>query len=287
MFDKYFRKGHLTINEFAQIVGMTATALRHYDRQDIFKPDRHGIEFENLYRYYTPQQITMVRMCRVLAYIGVPLQTIRSLTQHRSPEKLLKLLRKQKGRVEASVFRLREILSTINVLMELISTGLSVAENDIYIAKMPEQNIVLGDVNDFSDSAGLHREFARFCGSLRRHGLNPSYPIGGYFVDMDVFLELPSCPTRFFSLNPDGPERIAEGLYLVAYTRGYYGETNDTPQRMVAFAKNHGLVFNGPVYQIYLHDEICIADPNQYLLQISASVRDTRRSYSTRFPYPF
>lgn len=72
------------------------------------------------------------------------------------------------------------------------------------------------------------------------------------------------------------------GLYLVGYTHGYYGQTNDLPGKMAAYAKKHGLVFNGAVYNIYLTDETSVIDPDQYLLQVSASVSETRRVPSRR-----
>jgi effector-binding domain-containing protein len=95
---------------------------------------------------------------------------------------------------------------------------------------------------------------------------------------MDYFLREPSRPTRFFSINPKGNETKAAGLYLTGYTRGYYGQTNDLPKRMEEYAKENGLIFNGPVYNIFVIDEIGEADPNQYLLQVSASVRETNRA---------
>ena len=82
--------------------------------------------------------------------------------------------------------------------------------------------------------------------------------------------------------NFGGADKKAAGLYLVGYTRGYYGETNDLPARMRDFAKKNGLIFNGPVYNIYLFDEMSVADPKQYLLQVSASVKETRRVPSRR-----
>jgi hypothetical protein len=51
---------------------------------------------------------------------------------------------------------------------------------------------------------------------------------------------------------------------------------------MAAFAKKNGLIFTGAVYNTYLFDEISITDPNQYLLQVSASVSETRRVPSRR-----
>jgi len=41
---------------------------------------------------------------------------------------------------------------------------------------------------------------------------------------------------------------------------------------MVAYAKEHDLVFNGPVYTIYLLDEVSIAKKDQYLAQTCVAV---------------
>jgi effector-binding domain-containing protein len=82
---------------------------------------------------------------------------------------------------------------------------------------------------------------------------------------------------RFFSHDPNGDETIAGGLYLTGYTRGYYGRTNGLPGRMVEYADRKGLIFTGSVYNTYLLDELSMADPEQYLLQVSASVSEVRR----------
>jgi effector-binding domain-containing protein len=43
---------------------------------------------------------------------------------------------------------------------------------------------------------------------------------------------------------------------------------------MAAYAKRNGLTFTGPVYGVYLLDEFCVADPEQYLLRVSAPVSE-------------
>jgi effector-binding domain-containing protein len=99
---------------------------------------------------------------------------------------------------------------------------------------------------------------------------------------MDEFLHQPSKPTRFFSIDPKGRQKKPAGLYLVGYTRGYYGQTGDLPQRMADYAMTNGLAFSGPVYNIYLSAEISEDDPDNYLLQVSASVSEPRRLPQTR-----
>ena len=272
----------LSIKEFAELVGMTIESLRHYDRKDVFHPAKRGIGFENKYRFYAPTQITTVKMIRTLAEIGVPLQTIKELAQNRTPEKLLKLLSKHKDIVTGQICYLQEVCSIVSTFTELLHSGVSAIEDEVYVSEMPENRILLGGINDFEGSVGFYREFVRFYKAQHEPELNMSYPIGGFWESMEAYLVEPSLPIRFFSLDPKGNERKAAGLYLIAYTRGYYAQTNDLPERMAAFAKKNGLVFNGPVYNIYLFDEMSVADPKQYLLQASASVRETRRVSSRR-----
>ena len=271
-----------SIKEFAGFVGMTVSALRHYDKKGAFIPAKIGKEFENNYRYYSPLQITTVKLIRVLAEIGVPLITIKELAKCRSPEKTLKLLSKNKDLIADELRFLHEMYSVISTFIDLLTEGISVTESEISVHEALEKRVILGDANDFSGESGFIRAFTRFCGAPHIPKLNMSYPVGGYWDSMAAFLDEPSRPMRFFSLDPKGHEQKAAGLYLIGHTRGYYGQTNDLPDRMAAFAKKNGLVFTGPVYNHYLFDEVSISDPTQYLLQASASVMETRRVTSRR-----
>ena len=272
----------LTIKEFAEFVGLTIASLRHYDNTGVFAPAKHGVEAESKYRYYSPLQITTVKMIRVLTEIGVPLKTIKELTQNRTPEKLLKVLKKHRDITADKIQFLQEVYSIISTFTELLYDAISATETDLSVCEMPEKRIIMGGKNDFSGTTEFYGEFIRFCNASYEPKLNLSYPIGGYWENMATFLGEPSRPERFFSLDPKGYEHKPAGLYLIGYTRGYYGQTNDLPAHMAAFAKKHGLLFNGAVYNIYLTDEISVADPEQYLLQVSASVRETRRVSSRR-----
>ena len=270
-------KDYLTIKDFAGLVDMTTAALRHYDNKGIFQPSKSGAEAGNKYRYYSPTQITTVKLIRVLSEIGVPLQTIRELTESRTPEKMLKLLSRERDIIAEKLRFMTDVHLVINTFLDLINAGMCATETDISVCEIPEKQIILGDVNNFDGSVGFFREFTGFCNANHVPKLNLSYPIGGFFENMEVFLKAPSQPTRFFSLDPKGYETRAAGRYLVGYTRGYYGQTNGLPGRMAAFAKKNGLRFSGPVYNIYLFDEISEINPEKYLLQVAASVTETRR----------
>ena len=271
----------LSIKEFAGFVGMTISALRHYDNTGVFHPAKHGIEFENKYRYYSPAQITVVKMIRVLTEIGVPLKTIKKYAKSRTPEEIVKLLSQNRDKVADEIRFLQDVLSVISTYTDLLNEGMSITESEISVSEMPEKRLILGDETDFSSSTEFFGEFIRFCNE-HEPKINTSYPVGGYWSSMAAWLDEPSRPMRFFSLDPKGNERRTAGLYLNGYTRGYYGQTNDLPEKMAAFAKKNGLVFTGAVYNTYLFDEISISDPGRYLLQVSASVRETHRVPSRR-----
>jgi DNA-binding transcriptional MerR regulator/effector-binding domain-containing protein len=272
----------LKIAEFAKLVGMSVVALRHYDKTEVFTPAMRGVEFKNKYRLYSPTQITTVKMIRVLTEIGVDLKTIRELAKDRAPEKIIKLLTLNKDKVVDEIRFLNDVFTVISTFTELLNEGMSVTETEITVSEMPEKRIILGEANDFRGSVGFYREFIRFYTEPHEPKLNISYPVGGYWDSMDAFLDEPSLPMRFFSLDPKGNDRRGAGLYLNGYTRGYYGETNDLPERMAAFAHKNGLIFTGPVYNTYLFDELSTPDPEQYLLQVSAAVTETRRVLSRR-----
>jgi effector-binding domain-containing protein len=46
---------------------------------------------------------------------------------------------------------------------------------------------------------------------------------------------------------------------------------------MADYAERNGLTFDGSVYNIYLLDELNVAAPEHYLLQVSASVSEALR----------
>jgi DNA-binding transcriptional MerR regulator len=274
---------YLSIGEFARIVGITPNSLRVYDKRGIFSPAEHGQNLHNDYRYYSPMQITTVKMIRVLTKIGVPLEEIRKMAMERTLEKLIKLLRTQKEELAGEIRFLREAHSVIAMFLDLITEGLLADETEIVVREIPETRIILGENSEYKEDEQFFGAFTRFCAARHTPELNLSYPIGGCFDSMEAFLSAPARPVRFFSRDPRGNEVISEGLYLTGYTRGYYGQTNGLPQRMTDYAEKNGLTFTGAVYNTYLLDELSVKEPEQYLLQVSALVSEARRDPITQF----
>jgi hypothetical protein len=212
-----------------------------------------------------------------LTGIGAPRETIRETVESGTQKKLIKLLRREKEEPAGEIRFLREAHSSITVYLDFMTEGLFADESEILAREAAERRIALGEPNEYRDGEEFHGALARFRAARHTPETNPAYLIGGWFDSMENFLDDPSRPTRFFSFDPVGNDSIAGGLYLTGYVRGPYGKAGDLPRRMAAYAKRNGLTFIGPVYGVYLLDELCLADPEQYLLRVSASVSKARR----------
>lgn len=274
---KIFDKEILLIKEFSNYTGLSVPTLRNYDRKGILLPTMRGAGVDTKRRHYSPMQITTAKMIRVLAEMRVPLAKIKELTKDRSPDKLLKQLRKSRDAAEDNIRFYQDVHSVIDTYVNLLHEGISATETEIAMTEAPAVPILLGGKNDYTGTTGFMREYTRFCCSIHVPNLNTSFPVGGYWDSMDAYLREPSLPERFFSLDRKGHEQQPAGSYLIGYTRGYYGQVGNLPQKMADYAEKNGLEFSGPVFNLYILDELSICDPNQYLLKASAMVTSTRR----------
>jgi len=261
----------LSIKEFSEFTGVNQSTLRYYDEIGILPPAERG---ENNYRYYIPYQIIKLNYINVLVDLGVPLSVIKELNDTRTPESVVELLSRQESELDAKLNELRTSYSIIHKFRNNIQDGLMVHEGLIRLEYLDETRYVPGGLNDvsFKTDVSFYSAFIKFCKSADRRRINLRYPVGAYHEDISGFLKTPNRPDRFISMDPLGNSIRPKGRYLVAYKRGYYGEFGDIPQEMADYASENSLVMKGPVYVVYLLDEISIAEPEDYLARISVGV---------------
>ena len=60
---------------------------------------------------------------------------------------------------------------------------------------------------------------------------------------------------------------------MIGTSACYYGKKNGLVGRMYECAQRNGLVFNGPVYAVYLLDGASVTKREEYLLQISVGTK--------------
>ena len=262
----------LSIKDFAEFTGINETTLRYYDKFGLLSPSRRG---KTRYRYYLPFQAIIANFIRVLISIGVPLSVIKVMNKNRTPQDVLALLAQQESKLNKQLRDLQTAYSIIHTYRDNIQNGMFAREDDIGVQELDETRFTLGPPTDYSNGS-FYKTYMDFCNSVHEHDININYPVGGYHDNMGVFADAPGQPTRFFSQDPHGKLKRKAGRYLVAHRRAYYGDFGDTALKMLAYAQEKGFAFQGPVFVIYLLDEVSIAEPSQYLAQITAGVAKKR-----------
>lgn len=264
----------LSIQEFSKVSGVESSTLRYWDEIGIFSPiKRHP---ENNYRYYSSAQLLALNFVTVLSDLEFPLKTIAELRQERDPEKLLVMLEKQEHLMDMEMRRLRQRYSIIHARRELINLGAKINENEIAVEEMDEKAMILWPRNEYKDDDTFIDPLAAYVSQTSEYHINLSFPVGGYYDNMDSFVASSVRPNHFLSVDPIGTHTKKAGEYLVGYARGYYGDLGDLPERMLAYAEEHSLSLTGPVYVLYLWEEICTSDTSQYLAQCSTAVTKKR-----------
>ena len=264
-------KNFLTIKEFASFSQIEMTTLRYWDEIGLLTPAHRNPD--NGYRYYSPDQIITVNFIKVLSDLNVRLKTIMAISENRSPETIIGLFDNQQTILDMEMHRIRESYSIIHILQKLIKSGFGIDETEIAVHELDEMAIILGPPNSYDERSSFYRAFMGFCDTAKLWRINLNYPIGACYDDINIFTGRSSLPSRFFSIDPIGTDRMPEGKYLVGYARGRYGEMGDLPGRITAYAEQHSLVLDGPVFVVYIQDEICLSDPQQYLARVSIAIR--------------
>lgn len=267
-------KDYLSIKEFSDLTGIESSTLRYWDDIGLFPPAKR--DECNGYRYYTPEQIIQVNFITVLSNLEIPLKTITQVQQDRTPESILDLIEDQERVLDAKARQLRERISVLNIRRWIIKNGLMSKKvtDDVMLMNLERMNFVRGRHNNFKDGENFYRPFVEFCKSAKELRINLRFPIAGMHNDWQEYSKAPGSPPYWISLDPDGNECIENGEYVIGLVKGYYGDSGGIQEKMAKFIKDNNIKVQGPVYSIYLHDEVCVRDSDKYLAMTAVAVVD-------------
>lgn len=100
----------LTIGAFARAVGLSASALRHYDECGVLRPAE--VDDETGYRYYTPDLERRARLVVRLREAGVPIATMRQVLEG-PPEDAVAVLARFRTEQSAAAARRAELVQEV------------------------------------------------------------------------------------------------------------------------------------------------------------------------------
>jgi DNA-binding transcriptional MerR regulator len=265
-------EGLISIGEMARYARISRPALIHYDHLGLITPVKRG---DNNYRLYSSRQLQSVRLVATLQDIGMPLKDIAKLVRRRTPESIMNLMGKYEAHVGTRIAKLQRTQALMQTLKDAIEDGLAADEDAIEMKRTKEEALLIGPQIDYSDGKSIEEamlEFYSFCLDYD-NSLDLNYPVWGIFSEHRIKNRDWNRPDRFYFRMPGAPNRKPEGLYLIGYTRGYYGNSDALYKRMTAHIEENGLEISGPAYETYPLNEISVVDSNRYLIRVSISVR--------------
>ncbi len=106
----------LTIGDFARAVGLSTSALRHYDECGLLVPAE--TDAVTGYRYYTPDLERRARLVAMMRDVGVPIETMRAVldgTPDTAREVLRDLSSKREEEAARTLHVIEAVLATVDV----------------------------------------------------------------------------------------------------------------------------------------------------------------------------
>jgi DNA-binding transcriptional MerR regulator len=119
----------LTVGQVASRSGLTAKALRHYDRISLLRPAH--VDTANGYRLYRSDQVAEARLVGLLRSLDLPLGKVRTVVaawKDGDSDAIEALIRQHRRQLDARVTRLRGSLHRID---HLLAEGLQTTMSDL------------------------------------------------------------------------------------------------------------------------------------------------------------
>ena len=265
--------GLFSVSEFAKFSRTTRDTLLHYDKIGLLSPMSRG---SNNYRYYSSRQLGLVNVIRTLQQLGMSLEEIKDLKNHRTPILTEDLFARQIEKIDNKIedwIRARKLLLTLRKSIRSVS---NIDESAIIIQYMQSEAIVLGDQNIYgferNDYDALHHFYLAV--SEKYPELDLNYSVWAVFSEERIKRGDWRWPDRYYFYNPEGRDRRPAALYAIGYARGGYGQNDKLYRRLIEYIDNNGFEICGDAYEEYPLNEVCITEDENYLIRVMLTVRE-------------
>lgn len=260
----------MKIDEFSKISGVSAYALRFYDKLNILKPI--SVNQDNRYRSYGPEQLSRVAEINSLKELGVPLKDMSDFFSVSSDDsnvirviadRQISELQTKIKNIEDQIERIQASLFLYNNGGYNMMNGITVKTTRAFLAatqrKQYDKNTKKYD--EFSTNLwdNLENEIKKNGGSLSTPCLTLYY--SGLYLDQDnkiVDQEIVEPLTHELAVDKNSDVLIreipAEEVASIIHTEGF-NNIGVTGNKLITWVKENGYVVSGPLREIYHIDQ--------------------------------
>lgn len=249
-------ENYFSIGEMAKLHNVSIETLRHYDRQDLLKPDY--INENTGYRYYSMKSFIKMDIIKKCKAIGLALDEIKeTMKNYDSIESILKILEKQKEIVDKKLESLRHIKDSIENMQSDINESLEIGINKIYVKHNEKRKMIKYDY-----SGRYTKEFEL---KLRKTLLEVERMQDNYdhkivfsasFKDLIEEDKLTYIKTMISLDNINNLEKeivtLPEGEYLTMYFDDNFYNTKKYYNEIIKYIKENNIEISGDFHEIYI-----------------------------------
>ena len=227
--------------------------LRHYHEIGLLDPV--GVDPETGYRRYHPDQIATAQIIRRFRDLDMPLEEIHAVLTAPDLETRNQLITSHLARLEASLARTTEAVSSLRNLLDHPATEGPVQHR--YVPVTPAAAII--DTVEAGDALVWYQgALAELQATLTAQGIAPTGPAGGIFSN-DLFLDGRGQATIFLPCDPSprlmgrvAPLAVPPIELATIVHAGSHATIDRAYGALGAYVTRHALAVEGPIREYYL-----------------------------------
>jgi DNA-binding transcriptional MerR regulator len=267
----------LAIGDFSRATHLSIKMLRHYDEIGLLEPVE--VDPETGYRRYDPDQIATAQIIRRFRDLEMPLEEIHAVLIAHDVETRNQLIAGHLARLEASLARTSEAVSSLRNLLDGPATTEPIRHR--YVPVTPAAAIT--DTVQESDAlVWFQGAFGELQATLAGQGIAPTGPAGGVFSN-ELFAEGRGQATIFLPCDP--PPRLMGRVAPLAVPpvelatilhAGSHADIDRTYGALGAYVTRHALAVEGPIREYYLVSPADTTDNNLWRTEVGWPIFQTR-----------
>lgn len=269
------KKIYFSTGKFAKLCGISKKTLFYYDEIDLFKPEK---TLPNGYRLYSNTQIELLSAILTLKDIGMNLKEIKEFIDTRNSKNIINILNFEVYELNKEIKKLQLKKQSLLNKIKIINEGENF-NNNIHVENQSEEYLIFSKkLNTNKDFFDLE-EYTSHLSYCFDNNLDIGYPVGTTIskesLEKGDFTEYERYFTKVNKNSSISDIIVKEkGLYVIAYSKGYYDKTPATYKKIFNFLNKNNLTISGCSYQQILIDEFVTPNIEDYVIKISIPVKN-------------
>lgn len=266
-----------SIGEFSRMCGLPVKTLRFYHEKGVLTPAR--VERETGYRYYDRRDLETARVIVALRGLEFPLAGIaRILEGNEDDADILSFLESQREKLRDEILHREDIVLTLDTIIAREREARTIMEASVYeVEEKTLEALLVGGMRMRGRYEECGKAYSQLGRKLGRQIKGKAMMLchDEEYREEDADFE-PCMPLRR-AVEAQGVDvrELPGGRFLTLLHAGPYEALGRSYERIMEYARAHGLALEGPCREVYHKGPGMIfkGNPAKYLTEIQFPIR--------------